>query len=379
MSKNPNQKLIAAAIAVAIAAITNIFFQMIAVPELGDGKLIAFILTNHDLFPTVKYLAGIETLRATYAAIWQSPPISTTLSNSISNPAGFIRIAGISAMACTSIYLFTKYPNKCQVQMVATTPIWILFSFGYLEYYPFIAGGYLILLCWLFNEKLEEKSELQIGVVTGALPLIYLGFAPLSLIILFAYLWGARIEIVIRTLAALLLGFLITLRLFWPKNLSDYFTTLYQELNFGNTNTIHEGYRGLAASDTSIFFNADYIFSLKHFKELFHMLGIGLGLMPIIILFVVLILSRKNIWRLSRKKILAMLIIGWTLLYFACTIPKLGPILDVDMFFMTYITIAFFSGAALDINPRLKLKFIIPLHLLSTALSCIWLMQIATK
>ncbi|MDP3847590.1 MAG: hypothetical protein Q8R10_14320 [Pseudomonas sp.] len=368
-----------AVLAIAIAALINIFIQAVAIPELGDGKLIALILSNRELFPAAKYLAGIETLRVGYAAIWQFPPIARILPGSIANHAGFIRIAGISVMACTSIYLLTRYPSKYRVLLAATTPIWILFSFGYLEYYPFIAGGYLALLCWLFNGNFEEKSEIQIGVVTGVLPLIYLGFAPLSFIILFTYLWRARIEIVMRTLGALLLAFFIGLRLFWPKSLSDYFTTLYQELNFGDTNTIYEGYRGLAASETSIFFNTDYVFSLKHFKELFHMLGLGLGLTPIVILFVALALSRKNTWCLSRKNVLAILITGWSLLYFAYTIPKLGPILDVDMFFMTYITIAFFSGATLDINPKLKSNFIIPLHLLSTAFSCVWLMQTATK
>lgn len=245
-------------------------------------------------------------------------------------------------MACTSFYLLTRNPNKYRVTLAATTPIWVLFSCGYLEYYPFIAGGYLALLCWLFNGDLEQKSEVQIGVVTGVLPLIYLGFAPLSLIILFTYLWRARIEIVIRTLGALLLGFFICLRLFWPKSLSDYFTTLYQELNLGETNTIYEGYRGLAASETSIFFKSDYVFSLKHLKELFHMLFLGLGLAPVLILLLSLAPSQKNIWQLSRKHALAILIMGWSLFYFAYTIPKLGPILDVDMFFMTYITIAFF-------------------------------------
>lgn len=367
-----------AALTVAVAALINIFIQAITIPELGDGKLIALILTNRELFPTVKYLAGIEALRVGYAAIWQFPPILKTLPNSVSNPADFIRIAGVSVMACTSIYLLTKYPNKYRVLLVATTPIWVLFSFGYLEYYPFIAGGYLILLCWLFNGNIEEKSEMQIGAVTGVLPLIYLGFAPLSFIILITYLWGARIEIVLRTLGALLIGFFITLRLFWSKNLSEYFTELYQELNFGDTNTIYEGYRGLAASETSIFFKSDYVWSLTHLKELFHMLSLGLGLAPIIFLFFALAPCRQHIAKFSKKNVLAILIMGWLLFYFAYTIPKLGPTLDVDMFFMTYITIAFFTGAALDISQKLNPKLIIVPHLLSSALSIGLLMNIAT-
>lgn len=364
-------------ITIAMAAIFNLFIHGIVIPELGDGKLIALILSNRELFPAVKYLAGIETLRMGYAAIWQFPPITKIMPGEILDQANFIRVAGITVMAFTSLYLLHIYPKKYSLLLAISTPVWMLFSFGYLEYYPFIAGAYLALLCWIFNGKLEDKSSLWIGITTGALPLLYTGFAPLSLIILLVYLWGTSFQIVMRTFGGLLLGFFITLRLFWPKSLSEYFVTLYQELNFGEANTIYEGYRGMAASETSIFFKNDYAWSAQHISELIYMLSHGLGLAPLALLLVSPFFCRQQINHLSKKKILAALILCWSLFYFIYTIPKLGPRLDIDMFFMTYIAIAFFAGAALDANKNIKSNIkqniIIPVYLISSTIS-LWLL-----
>lgn len=375
MIKNTFIKLIF--LAAAIAAIANILTKTITIPELGDGKLIAMILANRDLFPAVKYLAGMEILRLGYAAIWQFPPISGILPSSILNHSAFIRLAGICVMACISIHLLHTYPGKYRVLLAITTPIWILFSLGYLEYYPFVAGLYLILLCWLFNGKIEEKSEVSIGIIAGSLPLMYLGFAPLSFIILFIYLWGARMAVVARTLGALFLGFFIALSVFWSKNLSDYFATLYQEMNFGEANTVYEGYRGMAASTTSIFFKNDYAWSMPHLKEVLNMLIHGLGLAPIVFFIVSLCAYRKQLDFFTKKTTLAFFILGWSLFYLVYTIPKLGPVVDIDMFFMAYITIAFFTGALLDASKDIRHGIIIPLYLLSSSASTILLFRLA--
>jgi hypothetical protein len=360
----------------AISAIANVIIQTIHIPELGDGKLIAMIFSNRDVFPAAKYLAGMETLRLIYAAIWQFPPVSELLPSDISNPSGFIRITGIIVMACTSMYLVKIYPGRYSLLLPITTPIWLLFSFGYLEYYPFIAGVYLALLCWLFNGKLEEKSAMSIGMIAGGLPLIYIGFAPVSFIIIIIYLWKERITVIARTLGVAFFSFVISLSVFWSKNLSDYFIALYQDMNFGETNTIYEGYRGMSASSTSIFFSNEYAWSLQHLEEIFNMLFYGIGLAPIVF-FISLYAHKREIDIFTKKTILATVILGWNLFYLIYTIPKLGPILDIDMFFMVYITIAFFSGAILDKNKKIRHNIIIPLHILSTSASTVFLFRLA--
>ncbi|MEO4048042.1 hypothetical protein AAFN46_13230 [Pseudomonas sp. CAU 1711] len=359
-----------------IAAAVNIFTKTIIVPELGDGKLMALILANREIFPATKYLAGMETLRMGYAAIWQFPPLLILLPDTIINHSDFIRIAGIVVMACMSIYLLQAYPGKYRVLLVITTPIWILFSFGYLEYYPFIAGVYLALLCWAFDGDFEEKSELSIGLIAGSLPLLYLGFAPVSFIMLLVYLWGARTAVVARTLAALFLGFVITLKIFWANNLSDYFISLYQEMNFGEKNTVYEAYRGMSANATSIFFKSSYVWSVAHLKEISGMLAYGLGLAPIAIFAIGIFVHIRKVVFFTKKSILAILILGWALFYLIYTIPKLGPIVDIDMFFMTYITVAFFGGALLDMSKNIKHTAIGTLCLLSTCASLMLLLRL---
>lgn len=361
-----------------MVAIVNIFTKTIVIPELGDGKLIAVILSNRELFTAAKYLAGMEILRMGYAAIWQFPPIANVLPSNISSHADFIRITGIGLMACISMYLLQTYPGKYRVLLALTTPIWILFSFGYLEYYPFIAGIYLALLCWLFDGKLEDKSEVSIGIIAGGLPIIYLGFAPLSFIIIIIYLWGERISVVTRTIGAVLFSFVFTLSIFWSKNLSDYFIVLYQEMNFGETNTMYEGYQGMAASATSIFFSHDYAWSLQHLKEIVNMLFYGVGLAPVAFFIFSLYALRAEIHFFSKKTILATVILVWNLSYLLYAIPKLGPILDIDMFFMVYITIAFFSGALLDKNTNIKHRIIVPLYILSSSASTLLLFRLAS-
>ncbi len=354
---------------IGIAALCNLFINAITIPELGDGKLIALILASHELFPAAKYLAGIETLRVLHAAIWQFPPLESMLPERIESHAGFLRVMGVVIMAVTTIFLLRAYPYKYRVILVATTPIWWLFSLGYLEYYPFVAGIFLMLLCWLFQGNLEEKPEVAVGLVCGALPLVYLGFAPFCLIVLAIYLWGEKGRKIGKTLTAAILGFLFVLRLFWSKSLSQYFVSLYQDLNFGEKNTIYEGYKGYAASNTSIFFKSEYVFSGQHFTETLHMLLLGLGVAPLFLLFYALSTNLREIGRLSRKMVLAMTLLGWSIFYLIFTIPKLGPVRDVDMFFLTYIIIAFMVGAGLESNARLKPTVILPLWILSSAYS----------
>lgn len=348
-----------------VAALINFFVPVFPIPELGDGKLIAYIMANPEQIPAAKYLVGIELLRMVHAAIWQFPPLSNLLPESIAGHAGFIRIAGILVMTLSTTFLLHIYQNKSRILLVAVSPVWLLFSIGYLEYYPFIAGVFLALLCWVFQGNLEEKPEWKVGLVCGALPLVYFPFAPFCLMIVVCYLWRSERQISL-TLGTLLISFLVVLRIFWPNRLAEYFTHLYQDLNWGDTNTIYEEYRGLASSQTSLFFKNEYIFSWQHIMELLQMLLLGLGILPLLLSPLVIFCKMQEFKKMTRKNVLALLVAGWSIIYMVFTIPKLGPVRDVDMFFLTYMTLAYFIGAGLEGRAKLRLMVILPLWLLSS-------------
>lgn len=348
-----------------VAALINFFVPVFPIPELGDGKLIAYIMANPEQIPAAKYLVGIELLRMVHAAIWQFPPLSNLLPESIAGHAGFIRIAGILVMTLSTTFLLHIYQNKSRILLVAVSPVWLLFSIGYLEFYPFIAGVFLALLCWVFQGNLEEKPEWKVGLVCGALPLVYFPFAPFCLMIVVCYLWRSERQINL-TLGTLLISFLVVLRIFWPNRLAEYFTHLYQDLNWGDTNTIYEEYRGLASSQTSLFFKNEYIFSWQHIMELLQMLLLGLGILPLLLSPLVIFWKMQEVRKLTRKKVLALLVAGWSIIYMVFTIPKLGPVRDVDMFFLTYMTLAYFIGAGLEGRAKLMQMVILPLWLLSS-------------
>lgn len=332
-------------------AILNVWFAFFTVPELGDSKLIAMILAYPDHFPMAKYFLGMDAMSAMYGLIWEAP--SRLLPDTVAGPLGYIRMMGAVVMLACTLVLLKISRASWRVVLSVTTPIWLLFSIGYIEYYPFIAGLYLIFLYWIFSQPLTSHPAASIGAACSLLPLVYAGFAPYALIVLAVYLYGAGWRKWLVTLATASAAFLATIWLLWDGGIFSFFIALLKDLPLGEKNTLHEAYRGLSAGNHSIFFSLDYVFSIKHLREVLQMLFGGVGLVAMCLLPIA---GAKMLWRRAdwtRNDVLALIVFCWSLAYVLLMLPRLGPVKDIDLFFPCYLLFAFIIGRQVEVYPRI--------------------------
>src|SRR5205807_5482466 len=141
-----------------------------------------------------------------------------------------------------------------------------VFSTGYLEYYPFVAVGFLAALMWTASAPLSERSPIWIGVVVAALPLMYVGFGLIAGVVLIFYVWRQTIPRVKLACAAAALTFCGIVVICWPGGIAQFLKHLNTELNFGERNTTFALYQGHAAGSASIFFSMRYALSRAHLK-----------------------------------------------------------------------------------------------------------------
>ena len=150
-------------LALGLLALVNVVVNVINLPELGDGKVIALILTMRQI-PAAKYAIGISVLRDLYFNVWLSPTAQALLPSSLLDSVGFIRTAGILLMAFASVTLLYWQRSRMRLLLACTTPVWLLFSAGYIEYYPFVAGALLAMLCWVFARPLQGSIGGRSGI-----------------------------------------------------------------------------------------------------------------------------------------------------------------------------------------------------------------------
>ncbi|MEE9563053.1 MAG: hypothetical protein V3W50_08290, partial [Thermoanaerobaculia bacterium] len=191
------------------------------------------------------------------------------------------------------------------------------------------------------------------ALAAALFPILYVAYAPVSLLILLFY-GIARPSKAWRAVATAAVVAVIGIVIFWPQGVGSFIPTLHGSLNLGEHGTAFKPYRGHAAGPDSVLFTWSYALSPQHLKHLGFMWHFGAGT-AILLLFLagsVVLLRRhgRETVKLARYKRswLGLALIGWHLFYFLRMIPKLGPARDVDLFFNVYIVVAFFAGLFLD-------------------------------
>ena len=331
--------------------IFNIIFQQWNFIGYGDGNVMLLILNSPEKNPTPKWLIGVEFIRVIYFAIWEFPPIKAILPVNIQTIEGCLRIMGIILMGISSIIIFLFSNKRLSYLLLIITPIWLIFSTGYFEYYPLIVWLFAGILLWLFNGHFKEKAPQTIGLTAGFLPLLYLGFAPVSIIILLVYVVSFP-KRTLKLMIYLCLSFLLILKICWYSSLPDFFNKLYGDMLFGERFTIFQKYQGKSQSATSIFFNLNYAFSFEHISDIYFMVMWGGGLLQLILIIVGIYLffkcdNKKNIYK-DPRFYLAGGFLFWGIYYIWMMIPKLGPVQDIDLFWMPYLIFSFLCGLLFD-------------------------------
>lgn len=225
-----------------------------------------------------------------------------------------------------------------------------MFSSGYNEYYPWVAGLFLFALAALCQDELRDWKPWQIGLLAAWLPIFYIGFAPLSAILILYSIWKNPSRI-FKVVGFTLLFYLAAILVFWQGGVPLFFKELYTSLNLGESYTLYLPYQGKSAGDISIFFQLTYALGAEHLADLTHMAFWGGGATALLLLLVA-VLRRFMVHSTPKqpfKNLLpGLVILAWQWFYFLFMIPKLGPVKDVDLFFTTYLVTAFFAGKLLD-------------------------------
>lgn len=360
----------------ALLALINVWLAFVPVPALGDGKIIALIMAGENVFPAAKYLIGMGMLRAGYHIVEHVPGLLQLLPADAPGQIGFVRAAGIFATLASSLILLKLGQGRLRVILALTTPIWLLFSIGYIEYYPCIAGLFLGFLYWIFAQPLASRPAFLVGAVGAILPLLYAGFAPFVAIALLFYWYDAKWRQRFVATAAGCGAFVMAILLFWHKGLSSFFGVLMQDLNLGEKNTVYAAYQGLAAGPHSIFFSLHHVFSMQHLHDVLLMVFCGLGIAGICVLPWAagkMLTDRGS----DRQHALAASIAGWSIAYLLLMMPKLGPMQDLDLFFSSYLALAFVAGMQLERCSQRTRTMLLLVWFASSAVSTAYLFMLA--
>jgi hypothetical protein len=236
-----------------------------------------------------------------------------------------------------------------------TMPMWILFAFGYTEYYTLVVCVWLASLAWLFERPFSERSPIAVGALVGLLPVVYSGFALLSAIV-FGIYTAWRPNAALKALGAATVVLFTTIAVCHPAGVTAFFKGLFGEMNFGELHTMFPRYVGQAAGPASIFFSVRYAFAGSHLRDLAYMTAWSGGwlLVPLAVMTATLaargLATREVRLEAVRDPRLwaGLALAAAQLHYMFFMIPKMGPTRDIDLFFTTYVVLAFTTGWLLD-------------------------------
>ena len=325
----------------------NLMFSFTRLHGYGDSKNFIDYLNGGHIY--TKWFLGDIVLQFVHRIIWALPPIVRAILTCFETFTKTVQTMALFSMGIGTVCLFKKWPNRLSLVFCMFTPVWVAFSVGYVEYYPFVAWVIPLVYLWLLTKPLGERSPYAVGCVAAALPLTYVGFAPLCPVILLFYA-------VLRPKQALLaigaaLACAITLIAIFYKHYPHQFIEQYcmdmlpQELP--------DSYLDKTATKSSILFTSTYAVSPGHLRDVLCMLFFGGGLTSLAVLVggSLFAVCRGKINERTLKQPELWLCVALFLVavfYMLHTIPRLGPRHDVDMFFQHYITLAFLAGHLMD-------------------------------
>ncbi|MBN2309462.1 MAG: hypothetical protein JXR94_10855 [Candidatus Hydrogenedentes bacterium] len=329
----------------------NLASGLVETQAYGDHDAFLWLLDGGWILS--KWFLGHVLIHFLIAIAQHAPPALKALWGVFDSPEALSKWLALIAMGASTIYLVRTRPGRLSVLFVLFTPVWIVFSVGYVEYYPFIAWIVPVLYLWILDRPLAERSPYAVGCIAAALPLTYIGYAPLGAILLVSFM-VLNPRQAPRALAACVACALTLISVFYGKYPHEFVHDYFGSMATGDTLTAYSRYQGKAASDASVLFSPRYALSGGHLKDVFFMWFFGGGLASVLILAGALAaaLARRPVGAALRREprlwIGAAFVI-WAALYMLFMIPKLGPGKDVDLFFVSYLTFAFFAGHLVDI------------------------------
>lgn len=313
----------------------------------GDS-LSSFLVDNEDMG---RWLLGFAAAREIYDGV-------NSLFTDVASLT-FVRFSGSLLMAAWGYWIVSRRGSDVAPWVVVLSPLWVLFSVGHDEYYPLIAG-LVLALAWqiISGRQLFERNTNY--VLSGVLPALYIGAAPLSVsVLLFA--WGRERATQHRVRGALvsLVSFMLSIEV--GGEFKGYFKNLTGDLNLNGFIRSTEGSledNPAAVTGTGSFFaSPSYVFTKMHLLDIVFWLICGAGLTVVI-----LALSRSlgthqtvqsdslvdSAQELIFKRIARATLVISAILFLIFMLPQLGPTSDIDLYFWSLFIILLFAGSQLD-------------------------------
>jgi hypothetical protein len=283
----------------------------------------------------------------------------------------FIRATSSLAMFAWAAWLLSRRERSSVPWLVIISPMWILFSLGYSEYYPFVAG-LLVATSWQVVSEHKFFTNTTLYVLAGIMPILYIGALPVSLALLL-YLWGTDPESSSRLRGSLMSLLSMILGIEVGGEFKGYVGNLAETMNLGGQiSDKSTGSRAGALSTRSFLADPSYALSIEHLIDIWFWLSCGIGAVVIVAAIAV---GRKSLGKrdsartlerfsLNLRRLSIVTLVGLAVFYLVFMLPLLGPTRDIDLYFLSLFILLLFAGTRFDYaaevseNPSLeRLRF----------------------
>jgi hypothetical protein len=268
----------------------------------------------------------------------------------------FVRISSACAMLGSAAWFVRKLEGSVVPWLLIVSPIWILFSLGYDEYYPFVAG-IVAAASWQIVSGRNLFQLKTAYILAGLLPILYIGAVPLSIaLILYAWNqesgWSGRSRGAGVTLVSAILAIEI------GGEFKGYVRGLSTQLNLGGQyleKSVNS--KASAASSRSFLADPSYALSVEHAVDIFFWLSCGVGLVVIVAALALCrgTQGKKRFLQIQKasghqviRHLPVLVLVGLAIFYLVFMLPLLGPTRDIDLYFTSMFVLLLFAGSCFD-------------------------------
>jgi hypothetical protein len=258
----------------------------------------------------------------------------------------FARLTGALLMALWGIWMLKPGSVSVVPWLLTSSPLWILFSLGYDEYYPFVAG-LTIAAAWSVFAPTPIFQRDTTYIVVGLLPALYVGALPVSIALLVRQ-WARESSNRERSRGSIFALATLLIAIELGGELRGYIENLREHMNLGWEDS---------ASARSFFADASYVFSLRHLLDIWFWLACSGAIVAIVGTFAyarwrVRSQARENstiplLRRLFEARAQALLVV-LAVIFLVFMLPLLGPTRDIDLYFISMFVFLLVLGTRLD-------------------------------
>jgi hypothetical protein len=314
------------------------------------GDSFAFFVTDNE--DIGRWLLGYSVVREVFDAI---NSFLFTLSASI-----FTGMAGGLIMMLWGFWIMSRSEHPITKWLVLLSPMWVLFSVGYDEYYPFISG-LLVAVCWQILSGLSYFDQRSNYVLVGVMPALYVGAAPISLALLI-FAWGKEKDWNRRLKGAVVACIAFAIAVEIGGEFKGYFKNLESWMNLGSgirspEGNLDDSLIAVTSSSRSFLATRSYALSPTHLLDIWYWLVCGAGILVLIFAFIVggrngsqisSLSSRAKKRSLNFETVSRVVLVTSALIFLIFMLPQLGPTADIDLYFWSIFVLLMTVGLRLD-------------------------------